>query len=121
MKLLLQNPKYICDHLSENPSSLHNLRFFILISQHHLRCPRNGSPTFQPSVVSSFGITILQSRKNKEIDLYSDYTKNKLQALAFTAITSVWISLKSWNLAYNVHYELADQPRYSFSPTVTCA
>ena len=69
---------------------------------------RNGSPKFQTSVVSNFGITALESRKNKEINLYSDYTKNKLQALAFVAITSVWISLQSWNLAYNVHHGLAD-------------
>ena len=82
---------------------------------------RNGSPKFQTSVVSSFGITALESRKNKEINLYSDYTKNKLQALAFVAITSVWISLQSWNLAYNVHHGLADQLRYSFSLVFTCA
>ena len=56
-----------------------------------------------------------------EIDLYSDYTKNKLQALTFAAITSVWISVQSWNLVYNVHHGLADQPRYSFRPAVTCA
>ena len=94
---------------------------FFLISQHYLHCPRNGSPKFQSSVVSSFGITAIESRKNKEIDLYSDYTKNKLQALAFAITTSVWISLQSWNLAYNVHHGLADQPRYSFSLAVTCA
>jgi len=64
---------------------------------------------------------VLERRKNKEIDLYSDYTKNKLQALAFAAITSVWIGVQSCNLAYNIHHELADQPRYSISPVVTCA
>ena len=60
-----------------------------LIPQHYLHSPRNGSPKFQPSVVSSFGIIALESRKNKEINLYSDYTKNKLQTLAFAAITSI--------------------------------
>ena len=64
-------------------------------------------------MVSSFGITVLESRKNKEIDLYSDYTKNKLQELTLPAITSVWISLQSWDLAYSVLNGLADQPRYS--------
>ena len=54
------------------------------------------------------------------MDLYSDYTKNKLQELAFAAITSNWISLQSWNLAYNIHHGLADQPRYSFILAVTC-
>ena len=72
-------------------------------------------------MVSSFGITVLESRKNKKIDLYSDYTKNKLQALTLAAITSVWISLQSWDLAYSVHHELVDQPMYSFNPAVTCA
>ena len=72
-------------------------------------------------MVSSFGITALDSRETKEIDLYSDYTKNKLQALTFAAITSVWISLQNWDLAYNVHHGLADQPRYSFNPAVTGA
>ena len=75
---------------------------------------------FHISVVCSFEITAIESRKNKEIDLYSDYTKNKLQALAFAAITSIWISLQSWNLAYNVHHGFADQPRYSCSLAVTC-
>ena len=72
-------------------------------------------------MVSSFGITALESRKSKEIDLYSDYTKSKLQALTLAAINFVWISLQSWDLAYSVHHGLADRPRYSFNPAVTCA
>ena len=60
------------------------------------------------------------SRKSKEIDLYSDYTKNKFQALTLAAITSIWISLQSWDLAYNVHYGSADRPKFSFRPAVTC-
>ena len=67
----------------------------------------NGLPKFQSIMVSSFGITTLDSRKSKEINLYSDYAKNKLQTLTFTAITSVWISPQSWDLAYNVHHGLA--------------
>ena len=81
----------------------------------------NGSPKFQPSVVCSFGIIALDSRKNKIIDLYSDYTENKLQALTFEAITSVWISLQCCNLASNVHHGSAHQPSYSSSPVDTCA
>ena len=42
-------------------------------------------------MVGSFGITVLESRKSKKIDLYSDYTKNKLQALTLAATTSVWM------------------------------
>ena len=38
-------------------------------------------------MVSSFGITALDSRESKEIDLYSDYIKNKLQVLTLAAIT----------------------------------
>ena len=53
----------------------------------------------QPFMVNSFGIIALDSRKSKKIDLYSDYTKNQLQALTFAAITSVCISLQHWNLA----------------------
>ena len=67
-------------------------------------------------IVSSFGITVLESR---EIDLYSDYTKIILQELTLAAITSVWISLQSWDLAYSVHHGLADQPRYGFFPAIT--
>ena len=59
----------------------------------------NGSPKFQPSVVCSFEITALASKKSKIIDLYSDYTENKLQALTFAVITSVWISLQHCSLA----------------------
>ena len=77
-------------------------------------------PKFQSIMVSSFGITVLDSRESREIDLYSDYTKNKLQVLTFTAITSVWSSLQSCDLAYNVHHGLADRPRFSFSSVVTC-
>ena len=64
---------------------------------------------------------MLESRKSKEIDLYNDYSKNKLQSLTLAAITSVWISLQSWDLVYSVQHGLADQPRYSFSPVITCA
>ena len=60
-------------------------------------------------MVCSFEITALESRKSKEIDLYVT-TKNKVQALAFAVISSIWISLQSWNLAYNIHHGLADQP-----------
>ena len=59
----------------------------------------NGPPKFQPSVVCSFGIIVIDSRKSKVIDLYSDYTENKFQALTFVAITSVRISLQCCNLA----------------------
>ena len=52
---------------------------------------------FQPSVVCSFGIIATDSGKSKVINLYSDYTENKLQALTFAAITSVWISLQRCN------------------------
>ena len=87
----------ICDCLSKNPTCLHNFNF--LFSQHYLQCPRNGSPKFHPSVACSFGIIVIDNRKSKIIDLYSDHTENKLQALTFAAISSVWISLQHCNLA----------------------
>ena len=73
-------------------------------------------------MVSSFGITVLESRENKEINLDSDYTKKYTTVLTFTSITSVWISyrVEIW-LTINVHHGLADRPRHSFSPVVTCA
>ena len=72
-------------------------------------------------MVSNFRITVLDSRKNKEMDLYSNYTKNKLNVLTFTAITSIWISIQSWDLAYNVHHGLADRPSANCRSAVTCA
>ena len=41
-------------------------------------------------MVSGFEIIVLDN-KNKEINLYSDYTEHQLQALAFAAITSICI------------------------------
>ena len=113
-------PIHLYVTVSAKPDLFAQLNIF-LFTHCYLQCRRNGSPKFQPSVVCSFEISALESRKNKEINLYSDYTKNILQALAFVIISSVWISLQSWNLAYNVHHGLADQPRYSFSLAVTCA
>ena len=83
----------------------------MFFSQHYLQCSKNGSQKFQSSVVSSFGIVALDRRKSKIIDLYSNYTENKLQELVFTVITSVWISLQCCNLAYNVHHGLVHQIR----------
>ena len=76
-----------CDHLSENPSQLSNS--FLALSAL--------SKEWFAKILASkwFGISALESRESKEIDLYSDYTKNKLQVLTFVAITSVWISLQS--------------------------
>ena len=82
----------------QKPDLFTQLKFF-LFTQHYWQYLRNGSPKFQPSVVCSFEIIALDSRKSKIIDLYSDYTENKLQTLSFTVITSVWISLQCCNLA----------------------
>ena len=71
---------HICDYLSENPSVCITSKFLFIFSA-FLHSLRNGSPKFQSSMVSGFGITALESRKSKETDLYSDYTKNKLQVL----------------------------------------
>ena len=48
---------------------------------------------FQPIVVSSFGIIVLDSRKNKGINLYSNYADNKLEVIKFAVITSIYIGL----------------------------
>ena len=78
---------------------VHTIKKKNLFTQQYQQCPRNGPPQFQPSVVCSFGIIAIDSRKSRVIDLYSDYTENKQQALTFAAITSVWISLQHCNLA----------------------
>ena len=57
-------------------------------------------------MVSSFGITVLDSRKSKEIDLYSDYTKNKLQMFTFTAITSMWIRVEIWLTMFTMDWQI---------------
>ena len=71
-------------------------------------------------MVCSLEIIALASRKSKIIDLYSDYTENKLQELTFAVITSVWVSLPCCNLAQNSHHGSVQQPRYSVSPVDTC-
>jgi len=78
----------ICDPLSENLHSLHNLRF--LFSQHYLQCLRSGYLKFQLNQASSFEFIALDSRVSKKIDLYSNHIKNKLQALTFAAITLIY-------------------------------
>ena len=72
-------------------------------------------------MVCGFEIIALASRKSKIIDLHSNYTENKLQALAFAVITSVWVCLQRCNLAYNYHHGSVHQPRYSVSAVETSA
>ena len=59
-------------------------------------------------MVSSFGIIALDGRKSKE-SKYTATTMKILQAFKFAALIFVCISLQSWDLAYNVHHELANQ------------
>ena len=42
---------------------------------------------FQLNQASSFEYTALDSQASKKIELYSNHTEKKLQALTFTAIT----------------------------------
>ena len=100
MTSLLQIPVCtICDRLSKNPICSHNFKKILKSTQQYQQCPKNGPPKFEPSVVCSFGIIAPGSRKSKVVDLYSDYTENKLQALTIAVITSIWISLQCCNLA----------------------
>ena len=41
-----------------------------------VQCPSNGLPKFQPNKVGRLEIIVLDSRKNKEINLYSDNAEN---------------------------------------------
>ena len=76
----------ICDPFSKNPHSSHTFQFF-LFSKHYLQCLRSGYSKFQLNQASSFEIIALDSRASKKINLYSNHTENKLQALTFAAIT----------------------------------
>jgi len=71
-----------------------NVRNYFMWLHHHY-CLQYPIPKFQPIVVSNFGIIALYNRKSKEIDLYNNYSKNKLQVLAFVTITSVCSVLHS--------------------------
>ena len=59
--------------------------FFFSFSKHYLQCLKSGY--FQLNQASSFEVIALNSRASKKIDLYSNHTENKLQALTFPAIT----------------------------------
>jgi len=54
---------------------------FFLFCQHYLQCLRSGYLQFQLNQASSFEAIVLDSRVSKKIDLYSNHTENKLQAL----------------------------------------
>jgi len=76
-----------CDHLSKNYPKLIVLSYSTLFS-----LSREWFSKISALGKSSVGITVLESKKNKEINLYSDYTKSKLQVLAFAVITYVLIA-----------------------------
>ena len=75
--------------ISAKTRQVHTTSEFLFIFSALSPLLKNGSPKFQLIMVSSFGITALDSRKSKEINLYSDYTENILQAFTFAAITSI--------------------------------
>ena len=62
------------------------LILFLISQQQHLM-----------NQVCSFEITKLNSRASKKIDLYSNYTENKLQALTIAATTLVCICIQHWD------------------------
>ena len=44
---------------------VHTIKKYFLFIQQCQQCPRNGPPKFQPSLVCSFGIIAIDSRKSK--------------------------------------------------------
>jgi len=76
----------ICDPLSENLHSLHNFQI-LKFYKHYLQHLRSEYSKFQLNQASSFEVIAQDSRAFKKIDLYSNHTENKLQALTFVAIT----------------------------------
>jgi len=79
--------------LSAKTRIIHTTSDFLKFYKHYLQCLRSGYSKVQLNQVSSFEVIALDSRVSKKIDLYSNHTENKLQALAFTAITQVCICL----------------------------
>jgi len=65
----------------------------------YLQCLRSGHLKFHLNQASSFEVIALDSRASKKIDLYSNHTEIKLQALTFIAITLVCICVQGWDLA----------------------
>ena len=96
---ILKANLHICDPLSENLHSFHNFNFFFKFSQHYLQCLRSGYLKFQLNQASNFEVIALDSRMSKKINLHSNHTENKLQALTFAAITLLCICLQCWDLA----------------------
>ena len=56
-------------------------------------------------------VTVLESRKNKEINLRSDYTKNKLQRLVFAAILPFGLVYKVgiWLTMFTMDWQINNQ------------
>ena len=73
-----------CDHLSKHLACSYTFQCFIFSAL---------------SAISKEFINKISAFCGKIIDLYSDYTENKLQELTFIAITSVCISLQYCNFA----------------------
>ena len=59
---------------------------------------------FQPHIPISFGVTALQSSNNNKMDLYSQYRKNKLQALTKNKINGVDICTTMFTMSRGVKY-----------------
>jgi len=59
----------------------------------------------QLHILITYGVTALQSSNNRTIDLYSEYSGNKLQALTKTVVTSKPIKVRSYNFRHCTQHE----------------
>ena len=60
---------------------------------------------FQLHILITYGVTALQSSKNRTIDLYSKYKGNKIQALTTMVVTCKPIEVRSYNFRHCTHHE----------------
>ena len=60
---------------------------------------------FQLHILITYGVTALQSCKNRTIDLYSEYWGNRLQVPTKTVVTYKPIEVRSYNFRYCTHHE----------------
>ena len=61
---------------------------------------------FQLRILKAFEVTVLQSSRNRKIDLYSKYRENKLQVLTKMDVTYKWSEIWTRNLHHHVCHEL---------------
>ena len=102
--------QYHHSYVTGSAKTRHNGAFSnsLLLNIYYLLSQVYALAKFQPCMPTTFGVTALQSRNNRKIDLYSKYWENKLQALTKMAATYKRNSVQSCNLHRHVCHELGN-------------